>query len=89
MSKYVLVNGMLYVRTDSKDVSWKADAKKAYASLLEIWLNDGSTKEVRRDMDSPPEKLKELFGMYVGELLEAEDIVDWQAVYDDMHKDET
>lgn len=87
MSKYALVNGMLYVRTDSEDAGWKADAKRAYEALLEIWLNDGSTKEVRRDMDSPPEKLKELFSMYVGELVEAEGLIDWQRVYDEIHKD--
>ena len=87
MSKYVRVNGMLYVRTDSKKADgWKAKAKEAYNSLLDLWLIDEGP--MRRSMNSHPEKLQEVFSIYIGDLLEAEpDIIDWQKVYDDLHKD--
>ena len=89
MSKYVQVNGMLYVRTDSEDApEWKSDAKKLYNTLLGVWLNDGSTKKVRRELDSPPEKLQEYFEIYVSELLDSHNLIDWQQVYDDLHKED-
>ena len=87
MPKYIRVNGMLYVRTNSEDASWKADAKKAYKTLLDIWLNDGGTKETLRDMDTSPEKLKEKFGVYIADLLESEDLVDWGIVWDTLHSE--
>jgi len=89
MTKYIRVNGMLYVRTDSEEISWKTEAKKAYKILLDIWLNDGSTKKDLRDLDTSPEKLREKFGVYISDLLESEaDIVDWEAAYEDLRKEE-
>jgi len=89
MPKYIRVNGMLYVRTNSEDASWKADAKKAYKTLLDIWLNDGTTRKTLIELNTSPEKLQEMFGTYISDLLESENsLVDWETLSEDLQKNE-